>query len=95
MNIPEGNCGEWSKAYPKRQRDNIVLESLRRPVFCPSIGDETSMSLLLSWDYGRKWETESEAFGRKRVIDRTKEYIKPDVYSRTKGVFRKALAGRK
>lgn len=87
----ENRVHEWSKSYPKKHADNIVLESTQRPTFDYKFSqtDLPHMNYLLSWEYGRLWNAKRTDFYNSFSKIDTKNFIFPDIYIRTKGHFRK------
>lgn len=90
--VEMGYHREWSKSYPKKHADNILLDGANRPTFVQKTDNINipSMHSLLSWEYGRTYDTKRAEFYGPLLRHENKSFIQPDIFFRTKGHFKKS-----
>lgn len=90
---PQGKIiGSWCPAHPIKPKNHFPLECVRKSSFTTSFVkavDIPSMTDLMHWKFGRLYHEEHGKFAQAKPTKLKLNFIKPDIYCRTKGHFSK------
>lgn len=85
------NIRTWSKSYPQKYHDNIVLECVQRPAFRYSFTGVPNMHFLLSWEYGRNWTNKKINFMKIFELKMKRVSLSPIFIFERKAILRKLI----